>query len=216
MDVFFGDVAAVPWLDLDAPWKTIGGLDEILDGLTPAGVLVEEGATVAEGVVLGSTRLFLGRRAKVDPGVVFTGGPVYVGEDVEIRAGAYLRGPVFLGPGVVVGHATEVKNALFLPRARAPHFNYVGDSILGENVNLGAGAIISNFKLDGGQIKVTWRGARVRTGVNKLGAILGQNCSLGCNTVCNPGTVLEPGTKVFPLATVRGGGKSSSGVKKCE
>ena len=77
---------------------------------------------------------------------------------------------------------------------------------------MGAGVILSNFKLDGGPVKVTWRGAREHTGLNKLGAILGKDCSLGCNAVCNPGTVLEPGARVFPLTVVRGGGKSPKDV----
>lgn len=115
-----------------------------------------------------------------------------------------MRGAAYIGAGAVLGHASEVKNGILLAGAKAPHFNYVGDSILGHDANLGAGAILSNYRLDGRPIKVTWEGKRLATGMTKLGAIIGDRCSIGCNTVMNPGAILFPGVHMKPLSTVSG------------
>ncbi len=145
-----------------------------------------------------------GEESEIDPGVVITGGPVYLAPGAKVRAGAYIRGAAYIGERAILGHASEVKNGILLSEAKAPHFNYVGDSILGHDVNLGAGCILSNFRLDARPIKVTWQGERVQTGMRKLGAIIGDRCSIGCNVVCNPGSILHAGVHVQPLTTVTG------------
>lgn len=189
--------------DTRFPWEAVARLGETLARLLPPGVRVEDGAAV-EGAVIHGDRVLIAAEASVEPGAVIVGGPVYVGPGAQVRAGAYLRGPAFVGRRAIVGHATEVKNGILLAGARAPHFNYVGDSVLGHDVNLGAGTILSNVRLDGKPIKVTWEGRRVQTGLRKLGALVGDGCSLGCNVVCNPGTILLPGTLVPPVRTVSG------------
>ncbi len=185
------------------PWEAIARLGETLARLLPPGVVIADRAVV-EGAVLQGDRILVSEEAAIEPGAVILDGPVFVGPGARVRAGAYVRGPAFVGRGAIVGHATEVKNGILLARARAPHFNYVGDSILGHEVNLGAGSILSNFRLDGRSIKVTWEGRRLDTGLRKLGALVGDGASIGCNVVCNPGTILLPGTLVAPVRTVSG------------
>lgn len=132
-------------------------------------------------------------------------GPCYIGADAEVRHAAYLRGGSWICDRAVVGHATEVKNSIFLPGAKAPHFNYVGDSILGFGVNLGAGTKLSNVRNDRREISLTLGdGSRVDTGLRKMGALVGDGAELGCNVVTNPGTILAPATMVNPNETVTG------------
>ena len=132
-------------------------------------------------------------------------GPCYIGANAEVRHVAYLRRGSWICDGAVVGHATEVKNSVLLPGAKAPHFNYVGDSILGFGVNLGAGTKLSNVRNDRREIRLTLGdGTRTDTGLRKLGALVGDGCEVGCNVVTNPGTILAPGTMVNPNETVTG------------
>ncbi len=185
------------------PWEVLAGLDRLAQ-LLPEGITMADGVNIDGAHVL-AQRVFLDRGAVLEPGAVLLGQGIYLGPGAVARAGAYLRGPVYVGAGGVVGHATEAKRALFFPNARAPHFNYVGDSVLGWEVNLGACTKLSNLRLDEREIKATWSGRRRPTGLTKLGALLGDGCSLGCNTVTNPGTVLAPLTRVPPLTVVGGG-----------
>jgi len=132
-------------------------------------------------------------------------GPCYIGANAEVRHAAYLRKGSWICEGAVVGHATEVKNSVLLPGAKAPHFNYVGDSILGFGVNLGAGTKLSNVRNDRRNIWVTLEdGTRVDTGLRKMGALVGDDCEVGCNVVTNPGAILAPGTMITPNETVTG------------
>ncbi len=164
---------------------------EIVPGL-PAGVHVLGGP------------IFIGAGTSVEPGAVLRG-PLVVGERCEIRTGAYLRGRVVLGDGCVVGAHSEVKSAILLDGAHAPHQNYVGDSILGRDVNLGAGTILSNVKNVGGEVSFPHDGQTVRTGLRKFGAVLGDGCRTGCNTVLNPGVLLGPGCVTYPNVSLRSG-----------
>ena len=159
--------------------------------------------TVENGAHLMGDDIYIGKGTHVEAGAMIVG-PCIIGEDVEIRHGAYIRGHVLIGSGAVVGHCTEVIRSIFLPGAKAPHFNYVGDSILGSKVNLGAGTKLSNFKNDGTEVKVAGAGTSFKTGLRKFGAILGDGCQLGCNSVTNPGTVMGPNGRVYPNATVSG------------
>ena len=129
--------------------------------------------------------------AVIEPGVHIIG-PSYIGPKAVIRHGAYIREYSWICSGALVGHASETKHSILLPRSKAPHFNYVGDSVLGPDVNLGAGVKLSNLRNDGTEV-FTWLGGnRIATGLRKFGAILGEGVQLGCNSVTNPGVVLGP------------------------
>ena len=132
-------------------------------------------------------------------------GPCFIGADAEVRHSAYLRKGSWICEGAVVGHSTEVKNSILLPGAKAPHFNYVGDSIIGIDANLGAGAKLSNVRNDRREVFVTLSdGRRFGSGLSKFGALIGDKSQLGCNVVTNPGTVMAPGTMIRPNETVDG------------
>ncbi len=181
-----------------APWALLGeALDEILDALPSSAIEIG----VPPEVSLGGDRIAIGRGTRLAPGVVIEG-PVWIGEDVEIRPGAYLRGGCWIGDGAVIGANTEVKRAIFLPGARAPHLNYVGDSILGAEVNLGAGTILSNFRHDGREIQI---GKDRPSGRRKLGAVLGDHVQTGCNCVIHPGVVVGRETQIYPGVQLRSG-----------
>lgn len=159
--------------------------------------------TVEEGAFLRGNDIYLGKGSIVEAGAMVCG-PAIIGDNVEIRHGAFVRGNVVIGNGSVIGHCSEVIRSVFLPGAKAPHFNYVGDSILGTNVNLGAGTKLSNLKNDGSSVKTRIGEHVIDTGVRKFGAILGDNCLLGCNSVTNPGTIMEQNCRVYPCASVNG------------
>ncbi len=157
---------------------------------------------IEQGAVL-SGPVWIGEGTVVESGVRIIG-PAIIGRGCHIRSGAYLRGLVVVGDEAIVGHATELKVAILLDRAHAPHFNYVGDSILGPDSNLGAGTICSNVRLDRQSIIVHAGGRRINTGTWKLGAIVGQGVQTGCNSVLNPGTLLGRGVVVLPGASIAG------------
>lgn len=141
--------------------------------------------------------------AVVEPHVHFIG-PCLIESNATVRAHAYVREFTWMMQGSLLGHASESKHSLFMPGAKAPHFNYVGDSILGSNVNLGAGVKLSNLRNDGKHIGIWLDDVRRETGLRKFGAVLGDNVQLGCNAVTNPGTVLGKSCMVHPNATVSG------------
>ena len=148
---------------------------------------------VIEGTVFMHETASIGPHAYIE-------GPAYIGPHAIVGPGAYLRGPVVLGPEAVAGHASEVKRSILLTGARAAHFNYVGDSILGARVNLGAGVKLANFKTFGDEIVINGK----PSGQRKFGAAIGDYCSVGCNAVLAPGTVLGQHTIVYHGASVRG------------
>jgi NDP-sugar pyrophosphorylase family protein len=131
-------------------------------------------------------------------------GPAWIGAHTEIRAGAYIRGNVIVGENCVLGNSCEFKNCLLMDGVQAPHFNYVGDSVLGNGAHLGAGAILSNFRLDQKPIVLRLPGATVETGLRKFGAILGDRAEIGCNAVLQPGTLLGPRALVMPAMAFGG------------
>jgi UDP-N-acetylglucosamine diphosphorylase / glucose-1-phosphate thymidylyltransferase / UDP-N-acetylgalactosamine diphosphorylase / glucosamine-1-phosphate N-acetyltransferase / galactosamine-1-phosphate N-acetyltransferase len=131
-------------------------------------------------------------------------GPVYLGAKTEVRPGAFIRPNVITGEGCVLGHASEFKNCLLLDGALAPHFNYVGDSILGNGAHLGAGVICSNLRLDRGEVTVRLADKTVKTGLKKFGAVLGNQAEVGCNAVLNPGTLLGPRALIMPCTAFSG------------
>lgn len=147
--------------------------------------------------------VWIARSAKIAP-TAFLGGPLIVDEGAEIRHCAFLRGSAIVGREAVVGNSTELKNAVLFDGAQVPHFNYVGDSVLGFRAHLGAGAVTSNVKSDKSPVTVSVGGERAVTGRKKLGAILGSRVEVGCGSVLNPGTVIGSGSRVYPLSSVRG------------
>jgi NDP-sugar pyrophosphorylase family protein len=130
-------------------------------------------------------------------------GPCVIGENTEIRPGAYIRGNVISGKNCVIGNSSEIKNAILLDFVQVPHYNYVGDSILGNHAHMGAGSICSNLKSGGSEV-VIHADAEIRTGLRKVGAFLGDNADVGCGSVLNPGTVIGKRSVIYPLSAVRG------------
>src|SRR5580698_5978163 len=154
------------------------------------------GASIGDNV-------FIGEGTVIEPGVLIKG-PAIIGKNCQIRHNAYLREQVIIGDNCVVGNSSELKNALLFNGAQVPHFNYIGDSILGHKAHLGAGVKISNFKLLAGNIKVEINGTSLDTGLRKFGALLGDGAEAGCNAVLNPGTILGRGAIVYPNVFWRG------------
>lgn len=164
-----------------------------------------EGATVImAGAVLVGDRIQFGKGVKIEPGA-FIASPTIVGDMTEIRQGAYLRGFCLVGKKCVVGHVTEVKHSIFLDNAKAGHFAYLGDSILGNEVNLGAGTKLANLRFTPGDVRVRTPYGPVDSGLRKFGAILGDFVQTGCNSVTNPGTLLGMRSLVLPNTTVPSG-----------
>jgi bifunctional N-acetylglucosamine-1-phosphate-uridyltransferase/glucosamine-1-phosphate-acetyltransferase GlmU-like protein len=187
--------------DAGAPWTLLGEvLDGVLAGLASDAIAVR---LLPEVHLLGD-RIAIGRGTRIHPGVVIEG-PAFIGRDVEIRPGAYLRGGVWIGDGCVVGANTEIKRGILLPGARAPHLNYVGDSILGAGSNLGAGTILSNFRHDGGEVRIATLQGGLATGRRKLGAVLGDGVQTGCNCVLHPGVIVGARTQIYPGVQLRSG-----------
>ena len=131
-------------------------------------------------------------------------GPCIIGENTEIRHCAFIRGSALIGKNCVVGNSTELKNVILFDNVQVPHYNYVGDSILGYGVHLGAGSITSNLKSDKSQVTIKYKKQAIKTGLKKFGAIIGDKVEVGCGCVLNPGTVIFKNSNVYPLSSVRG------------
>lgn len=173
-------------------------LEALLTALGPSpvrnfpGVTLQGNVYISEGVTIEPTAMIQG--------------PTYIGPNSEIRHGAYIRGTTYIGKGCVVGHTTEVKGSCFLDGAKAGHFAYVGDSILGREVNLGAGTKLANLRLQHDEVfyKDPTSGMRIASGLRKFGAILGDHVQTGCNSVLSPGSLLLPNTGVYPCVHFHG------------
>ncbi len=195
---------------LPAGW--LDGGFEILCGQATRGRLevwiegeyVPQASLICAGSVFTDTMVQIGQGVLVEAGALIKG-PTIIGDGTEIRQGAYIRGDCIFGKGCVVGHTTEVKHSVFMDQAKAGHFAYVGDSILGNNVNLGAGTKMANLKLSSGNVVIKLDDKLLDTGRRKLGAILGDGVQTGCNSVTNPGTFLGRNSLVAPNATVKPG-----------
>lgn len=140
-------------------------------------------------------------------------GPAIIQEGVEIRHCAYIRGSVIIAKNSVVGNSTEIKNSILFEETQVPHYNYVGDSILGYKSHLGAGSITSNIKSDKTNIDIKLGNEKIKTDLRKIGAIIGDYCEVGCNSVMNPGTILGKNCSIYPLTMVRGYIESNHIVK---
>jgi NDP-sugar pyrophosphorylase family protein len=182
-------------------WTALGdNLKAYLDAISSWQAEVE----YPSGVHVLGDRVAVAPSCRIEPGAVIIG-PAVLGEGVVVRTGAYIREYVILGPGSLVGAHSEVKGSILLPGAKAPHQAYVGDSILGRDVNLGAGTILSNVKNVGREVSFRFQSQVIHTGLRKFGAVLGDGCKTGCNTVLNPGVLLGPGSVTYPNATLRSG-----------
>jgi NDP-sugar pyrophosphorylase family protein len=144
----------------------------------------------------------------------FIVGPCIIGPETEVRPGAFIRGNALVGAGCVVGNSTELKNVILFDSVQVPHYNYVGDSILGYKSHMGAGSITSNVKSDKTLVAVAAGDSRIETGLKKFGAVLGDHVEVGCGSVLNPGTVVGRNSRVYPLSSVRGAVEADS-IYKC-
>ncbi len=147
--------------------------------------------------------IWVARSASVAPTACLNG-PLIIGEHAQIRHCAFLRGSIIVGNGAVVGNSTELKNCILFDDVQVPHYNYVGDSVLGYCAHMGAGSVTSNVKGDKSLVTVAIGQMRVETNLKKCGAMLGDHAEIGCNSVLNPGTVIGVGSQVYPLSSVRG------------
>lgn len=177
------------------PWEvlpSIGAFTIALGNTLPT----DEYDLVAENV-------WVAKSAKVAPTAMIIG-PTIIGKDAEVRHCAFIRGNAIVGEGAVVGNSTELKNVILFNKVQVPHYNYVGDSILGYRAHMGAGSITSNVKSEKTLVEIGFEGERIPTGLKKVGAMLGDGVEVGCNSVLNPGTVIGRNSNIYPLSMVRG------------
>lgn len=160
-----------------------------------------------------SENVWIAKSAAVAP-TAYINGPCIIGKNSEIRHCAFIRGNAIVGEGAVVGNSTELKNVVLFNKVQVPHYNYVGDSILGYKSHMGAGSITSNVKSDKALVKVKCNGDVLETGLKKFGAMLGDNVEVGCGCVLNPGTVIGRRSNIYPLSSVRGYVAENSIYKK--
>jgi NDP-sugar pyrophosphorylase family protein len=195
-------------------WDVFHHLPEIVAEFTRGRRLIK--GTVMRGAELYDGPLYVGTNATIEPGA-YVAGPAYIGDGVRVRHGAYVRDNCIFLAGSMLGHSSEAKAAVLLPEAKAPHFAYVGDSILGCRVNLGAGTKISNLRIMPGASPNIWLdldGELVDTGLRKLGAIVGDDVQIGCNAVLSPGALLRPGCIVYAGAIVPKGVHAANTIIK--
>ena len=147
--------------------------------------------------------IWIAKSANVYPSA-YIKGPAIIGENAEIRHCSFIRGKVIVGNGAVVGNSTELKNVILFNKVQVPHYNYVGDSILGYKSHMGAGSITSNVKSDKKLVVIKGKSKEIKTGIKKIGAMIGDNVEVGCGSVLNPGTIIGKNTNIYPLSSVRG------------
>ena len=189
---------AAPLLErFEYPWEALAHIKEFILELGPT-LPADEFDNPAEGV-------WIAKDAHIYESA-FIGAPLIIDKGAEVRHCAFLRCPAIVGKGAVVGNSSELKNVILFDKVQVPHYNYVGDSILGYCSHTGAGAITSNLKSDKSLVTVKdfATGESIETGIKKFGAILGDHVEVGCNSVLNPGTVVGPNSNVYPLSRVRG------------
>ncbi|MDR1254383.1 MAG: UDP-N-acetylglucosamine pyrophosphorylase [Oscillospiraceae bacterium] len=186
-------IAADLFKETQYPWQVLPKIQSFILSL---------GKNLSSDKYIFKNDIWLAKNAKVANSAQIYG-PTIIDENAEIRPGAFIRGNVIVGAGSVVGNSTELKNAILFDKVQVPHYNYVGDSILGYKAHLGAGAITSNVKSDGEKIVIHAKND-IKTGLKKLGAILGDCVEIGCNAVLNPGTIIGRNSTIYPLSSVRG------------
>ncbi|PLX15610.1 MAG: UDP-N-acetylglucosamine pyrophosphorylase [Candidatus Muiribacterium halophilum] len=180
--------------DIDHIWDILPLINEkilsLLEELKYDMKEIKPGVLIGEGTTISPTATILG--------------PAIIGKNVEIRHGAFIRQNVIIGDNAVIGNSCEIKNSILFNNAQIPHFNYVGDSVIGFQAHIGAGVILSNVKSIKGNVNVIFNGQKIDTNLRKFGAILGDFSEIGCNTVLNPGTIIGREAVVYPLSKVRG------------
>ena len=176
------------------PWQALAGIPELILTLGP---------TLPADYEERSPQVWVHKTASVAP-TAYLGAPCIIGPETEVRHCAFIRGSALVGAHCVVGNSVELKNVILFDNVQVPHYNYVGDSILGYKAHMGAGSITSNVKSDKTLVVVKESGSEIPTGLKKFGAVLGDFVEVGCNSVLNPGTVIGRGTSVYPLSSVRG------------
>lgn len=188
-------IAAELFRNVTYPWEA---LPEIHDFILILGSSLSQEVYERRG-----EDIWIAKSAKVAPTACLNG-PLIVDEEAEIRHCAYIRGNAIVGKGAVVGNSTELKNVVLFNKVQVPHYNYVGDSVLGYRSHMGAGAITSNVKSDKTLVVVKGKDICIETGLKKMGAMLGDNVEVGCNSVLNPGTVIGRESNIYPTSMVRG------------
>ena len=188
-------IAAELFEGAEYPWEILGKIKDFIPLLGSR--LNEDEYEKREGNV------WIARSAKVAP-TAFIGENVIIGKEAEVRHCAFIRGNAIVGEGAVVGNSTELKNVVLFNKVQVPHYNYVGDSVLGYKEHMGAGSITSNVKSDKTLVVVKNGEERIETGFKKFGAMLGDSVEVGCNSVLNPGTVIGHDTNIYPVSCVRG------------
>lgn len=187
------------------PWEALQGISDFL---------MELGADLsAEEYERRGDDVWVHRTAKVAP-TAYLNGPLIVGKDAEIRHCAFIRGSALIGEGAVVGNSTELKNVILFDKVQVPHYNYVGDSILGYKAHMGAGSITSNVKSDKLLVSIHGEDGEIETGRKKVGGLIGDEVEVGCGSIVNPGTVIGRGSNIYPLSSVRGCVDGNSIYKK--
>lgn len=187
------------------PWEVLDKIGEFIMAIGPT-LPKEKYDQIGDDIWIAKT-------ANVAPSALITG-PLIICENAEVRHCAFIRGKAIVGSGAVVGNSTELKNSILFDNVQVPHFNYVGDSIYGYRSHTGAGVIASNLKSDKTNVVVDVDGEKLDTGLKKLGAIIGDDVEVGCNSVLNPGTVIGKNTNVYPLSRVRGFVPANSILKR--
>ena len=187
-------IAASIFEGVEYPWEVLSKIKEYILQLGPT-LPADKYEQVKENV-------WIAKSATVFPSA-YINGPAIIDEDAEIRHGAFIRQCAIVGKGTVVGNSTELKNVILFNKVQVPHYNYVGDSILGYKAHMGAGSITSNVKSDKTLVKVH-NNPDIETGLKKFGAMLGDEVEVGCNSVLNPGTVIGKNSNIYPLSSVRG------------
>lgn len=188
-------IAAQLFQGLTYPWEALPEIGEFIKTLGPT-LPSDEYDKAGENV-------WIAKSAVVAPTASITG-PCIIGKNAEVRHCAFIRGNAIVGEGAVVGNSTELKNVVLFNKVQVPHYNYVGDSILGYKAHMGAGSITSNVKSDKQLVVVKNGDERIETGLKKFGAMLGDNVEVGCGSILNPGTVVGKNTNIYPLSSVRG------------
>jgi NDP-sugar pyrophosphorylase family protein len=185
--------------DLKYPWEALERLHVYLLEQRLGKIEI----SIAFGVLLvDPDKISIGPGTVIEPGA-YIQGPCIIGRDCQIRQGAYIRENVLIADQCVIGHGSEIKHSILFNKAAAPHFNYVGDSILGSDVNLGAGVICANYRLDHQCVSAHFGQQKIKTRLKKLGACIGDNSQIGCNTVINPGTCIGKDVICYPNMTLQ-------------
>lgn len=185
--------------EVQFPWEVLTRIAEYLEYALEHATIDTD---ISHAAYIGKN-ISIGKNTIIEPGVTIHG-PAIIGKNCTLRTGSYIRGNVIVGDDCIIGNSTELKNCVLFNTVTVPHFNYVGDSVLGSGVHLGAGVVLSNFKHGGAEITVTTLRKTYKTGLNKFGAIIGDGVEIGSNSVLNPGCIIGKNAVLYPLTSFRG------------